>query len=74
MRKDKFNSRRYGNRQERRFLLVFFILLYTVGGALIYFFYGGGGLLLGWSCMTAGALFVLLIYAIVWLMGRWAGE
>ena len=74
MQRDQFNSRRYGSRQERRFLLVFFILLYTIGGALIYFFYGRNALLLGWGCMTVGALFVLVIYLIVWLMGRWAGE
>ena len=74
MQRDRFNSRRYASRQERRFLLVFFILLYTIGGALIYFFYGRNGLLLGWSCMTVGVLFVLVIYLIVWLMGRWAGE
>lgn len=74
MQKDRFNSRRYGSRQERRFLLLFFILLYTIGGALIYFFYGRGALLLGWGCMTVGAIFVLVIYALITIMGRWAGE
>lgn len=74
MQKNRFNSRRYGSRQERLFLLVFFILLYTIGGALIYFFYGRAAMFLGWGCMTAGVVFVLVIYAIVTIMGRWAGE
>jgi hypothetical protein len=29
---------------------------------------------LGIACMTGGLFFFILLYAIVWLIGRWAGE
>ncbi len=74
MRDKPFNSRRYGNMQDRRFILVFFLLLYIGGGALIYLFYGFYATLLGWLCLTSFVLFVLLVYGVVWLIGRWAGE
>lgn len=52
----------------------FFIILLTVGGGLIWIFYGGYAALLGMACMLGGLLFFLLLYGLVWLMGRWAGE
>jgi cation transporter-like permease len=59
---------------EFRLVVGFFVLLYGVGGALIWYFYGSGGAILGLLCVTGGLLFFLLLYAIVWLLGRWAGE
>jgi hypothetical protein len=59
---------------EARLVIGFFILLYGVGGGLIWIFYGRGGAILAMLCMTGGLLFFLLLYAIVWLMGKWAGE
>lgn len=57
-----------------RLVLGFFLLLYGVGGGLIWLFYGQGAAVLGMSCITAGLFLFLLLYAIVWLLGKWAGE
>jgi len=69
-----FDPRRFAQSQEGQLVIGFFILLYTVGGGLIWFFYGGAAALLGLLCITGGLCFFLLLYAIVWLIGRWAGE
>jgi multisubunit Na+/H+ antiporter MnhB subunit len=71
---DGFNPRQFARSTEGRLVLGFFVLLYVVGGGLIWFFYGPGGALLGMLCMTGGLLLFLLLYAIVWLLGRWAGD
>lgn len=55
-------------------VVAFFVLLYVVGGGLIWLFYGPRAALLGAFCMTGGLLLFLLLYGIVWLLGRWAGE
>jgi hypothetical protein len=59
---------------EARLVIGFFILLYGVGGGLIWIFYGRGGAILAMLCMTGGLLFFLLLYGIVWALGKWAGE
>jgi hypothetical protein len=65
---------RFQKSTEAQLVVGFFILLYVVGGGLIWGFYGRGGAILAMLCMTGGLLFFLLLYAIVWLMGKWAGE
>ena len=69
-----FNPRQFARSTEGQLVLGFFVLLYVVGGGLIWLFYGPGGALLGMLCMTGGLLLFLLLYAIVWLLGRWAGD
>jgi hypothetical protein len=69
-----FNSRYDWRRQEIRLLALFLALLYLLGGALIWLFYGQGALLIGWLCMTVSTLFILLVYGVVWLLGKFAGE
>lgn len=74
-----FNAARFTRGSEAQmvvgfFVLLYFVLLYLVGGALIWLFYGAYGAMLGLSCITVGLLFSLLLYAIVSLLGRWAGE
>ena len=69
-----FDSRRFAGSTERRLVIGFFVLLYAVGAGLIWLIYGRGAALLGMLCMTAGLLLFLLLYGIVWLLGRWAGE
>lgn len=59
---------------EARLVVGFFLLLFLVGGGLIWAFYGRNAALLGVLCMIGGLLFFLLLYGIVWLLGRWAGE
>lgn len=69
-----FNPRRYARSQEVRLLAGFFLLLYVVGGGLIWHFYGGAGALLGMVCVTVVLLVLVALYAILTLIGRWAGE
>jgi hypothetical protein len=57
---------------EAQLVVGFFVLLYGVGGGLIWIFYGRGGAILAMLCMTGGLFFFLLLYAIVWLIGKWA--
>lgn len=70
----EFNSRRYERGQEIRLLLGFVALLYVVGGALIWHFYGAAGAVLGLSCATIFLVVLALLYALIVLVGRWAGE
>jgi hypothetical protein len=65
---------RFVHSTEVRLVVGFFVLLYLVGGGLIALFYGWEAALLGMACMTTGLLFFLLLYAIVSLLGRWAGD
>jgi len=53
-------------------MIGFAVLLYVLGGGLIWFFYGLYAALLGIGCMTGGILFLLLLYSLVSLIGRWA--
>jgi hypothetical protein len=57
---------------EAQLVVGFFVLLYGVGGGLIWIFYGRGSAILAMLCMTGGLFFFLLLYAIVWLIGKWA--
>ena len=59
---------------EIRLVVGFFVLLYGVGGGLIWIFYSRNAAILGMLCMTGGLLFFLLLYGIVWALGKWAGE
>lgn len=65
---------RFTRNTEARLVVGFFVLLYGVGGGLIWLFYGKGAALLGVTCITGGLLFLLLLYGVVWLLGKWAGE
>lgn len=73
-RRSAFDPRRWARSTEGQLVLGFFGLLYIVGGGLIWLFYGRAAALLGLLCMTGGLLFFLLLYLIVWALGRWAGE
>lgn len=69
-----FDPRRFVRTTEGQLVIGFFVLLYVVGGLLIYWFYGVGGMILGLSCITGGLFAFVLLYAIVSLIGWWAGE
>ena len=69
-----FDPRRFAQSTEARLVVAFFVLLYVVGGGLIWLFYGPQAALLGAFCMTGGLLLFAVLYGIVWLLGRWAGE
>ena len=69
-----FDPRRFARSTEGQLVIAFFLLLYGLGGGLIWFFYGQGAALLGVGCITGGLLFFLLLYGIMLLIGRLAGE
>ncbi len=69
-----FDPFRFARSLEGQLVIGFFLVLYLVGGGLIWLFYGKTAALLGIICMTGGLFFFLLLYAIVWLIGWWAGE
>jgi hypothetical protein len=69
-----FHAQRFLRQTEGQLVVAFFVLLYGVGGGAIWYYYGRYAALLGWICMTGGLLLFLLLYALVWLIGRWAGE
>ena len=71
---DRFEAGRFARSVEGQLVMGFFILLYGVGGGLIWYFYGPAAALLGVACMTGSVIFFLMLYGIVWLLGRWAGE
>ena len=73
-RRSSFNARRFARSTEARLVISFFVLLYGMGGGLIWLFYGQGAALLGLACITGGLFFFLLLYAIMSLIGYWAGE
>jgi hypothetical protein len=59
---------------DRNLALAVVIFLVGVGGALIAFVYGGGPAALGLVCLLAGAGIFGLLWLILTLMGRWAGQ
>jgi len=65
-------SRFLSNDSDRQFMIGFALLLYILGGGLIWFFYGLYAAILGIGCMTGGILFLLLLYSLISLIGRWA--
>jgi len=73
-RRPAFDPRRFARSTEGQLVIAFFLLLYGLGGGLIWFFYGQGAALLGLGCITGGLLFFLMLYGIMVLIGRWAGE
>jgi len=69
-----FSSRRFASSGEVQLVVGFFVILFVVGGGLIWLFYGFGPALMGVICMAGGMLFFALLFGLVWLLGRWAGE
>ena len=69
-----FNPRRFEQSGEVQLVTGFFVILFVVGGGLIWAFYGPGPALMGAICMLGGLIFFLLLFGLVWLLGRWAGE
>ncbi|MBP7964752.1 MAG: hypothetical protein KBG20_21460 [Caldilineaceae bacterium] len=74
MNRKPFSPRRYARNLDLRLFLGFALLLYTVGGGLIWLFYGLPAMLLGAVCITGGLGMIGLLYGLVSLVGRWAGE
>lgn len=78
MRRRAFDPARFAHSTEARLVAGFVIILYAVGGGLIWLIYGPRAALMGALCMTGGLLFFLavsaLVYVVVALMGRWAGD
>lgn len=73
MNRKPFSARQFARSMEMRLFLAFALLLYTVGGGLIWFFYGLPAML-RWLCITGGLGMIGLLYGLVSLVGRWAGE
>jgi hypothetical protein len=73
-RRTGFQARHFARTIEGQLIVAFFVLLYLVGGGLIWGFYGRAAALLGVACITGGLFFFLLLYAIMLLIGYWAGE
>ena len=69
-----FSPRTYTRSTDLRLFLGFAILIYVVGGGLIWFLYGWPAMLLGAVCITGGLGMIGLLYGLVTLVGRWAGE
>jgi hypothetical protein len=59
---------------DRNLALAVVVFLVGVGGALIAFIYGGGAAALGLVCLLGGAGIFGLLWLILTLMGRWAGQ
>ena len=59
---------------DRNLALAVVIFLVGVGDALIAFLYGGGPAALGIICLLAGAGIFGLLWLILTLMERWAGQ
>lgn len=74
MNKKPFSPRKFARSTDLRLFLGFAILLYVVGGGLIWLFYGTAAMLLGGICITGGLGMIALLYGLVSLVGRWAGE
>ena len=74
MNRKPFSPRQFARSTEMRLFLAFALLLYGVGGGLIWLFYGLPAMLLGAACVTGGLGMIGLLYGLVSLVGRWAGE
>jgi hypothetical protein len=59
---------------DRNLALAVIIFLVGVGGGLIALIYGGGAAVLGIACLLFGAGLFGLLWLILTLMGRWAGQ
>lgn len=66
--------RAYRRRSERNLAMAVVICLVGVGGALIALIYGKGALVLGLTCLLAGAALFGLVWLILTLMEQWAGK
>lgn len=66
--------RAFRRRNDRNLALAVVIFLVGVGGALIAAIYGSGALILGLTCLLAGSAVFGLLWLILTLMERWAGE
>ncbi len=61
-------------RTDRNLALAVVIFLVGVGGGLIALIYGGGAAVLGIVCLLFGAGLLGLLWLILTLMERWAGQ
>jgi len=68
------DTRALRRRTDRNLALAVVIFLVGVGGALIALIYGSSALILGLTCLLAGSGVFGLVWMILTLMGRWAGE
>ena len=66
--------RAYRRRSDRHLAWAVVLFLVGVGGALISLIYGAGPALMGITCLMSGAGLFGLLWLILTLMGRWAGE
>jgi fatty acid desaturase len=66
--------RAYRRKNDRNLAFAVVIFLVGVGGALIALIYGSSALILGLTCLLAGAGLFGLVWLILTLMERWAGE
>jgi hypothetical protein len=66
--------RAYRRKSDRNLAWAVVLFLVGVGGALIAFIYGVGPAVLGIACLLAGAGLFGLIWLILTLMQKWAGE
>ena len=74
MNRKPFSPRQFARSTDLRLFIGFAFLLYVVGGGLIWYFYGLPAMLLGAVCITGGLGMIALLYGLVSLVGRWAGE
>lgn len=63
--------RSFRKRTDRNLALAVVVILVGVGGALIGAIYGGGALILGLTCLLAGAALFGLVWLILTLIERW---
>jgi hypothetical protein len=68
------DTRNLRKRTDRDLAWAVVIFLIGVGGTLIALIYGTGPAMLGISCLAGGAALFGLLWLIVTLFGRWAGE
>lgn len=66
--------RRERRKTERNLALAVVIFLVGVGGTAIALVYGGGAAALGITCLLAGAGMFGLVWLILTLVERWAGD
>ncbi|MGC8780025.1 MAG: hypothetical protein ACP5UQ_04080 [Anaerolineae bacterium] len=66
--------RAFRRKNDRNLALAVVIFLVGVGGALIAAIYGSGALILGLTCLLAGSAIFGLLWLILTLMERWAGD